>query len=418
MKGMPFIQQDERVGVCSSTAIWMITCYMNIRYKFQRSSLTNITEMANIYHKINRPFPALRGLMSEQIIASLSNLGYDAIHYQKRTFQKNKWNPKEIIYKYIESELPVIAVIGGQHVCTIIGHDFDLGKNITDEKNKDNKIISNSSFITCFVTHDDLKGPYQLLPVEFALPLFDDREYLNPFKEQANIYTDYTILDVTNIIIPIFKKVYLEGQVIENIISIVFSYESYIFKYYRYLIKNTFSLLDTDTVIIGEKFIKDISSKEIFYRTRFLLSNHLKEDYLIHKSNTSPFIRNRYSQIDLPRYVWLIELFFEKELRSKIIQEGKNAKIVIGEILVDATGNDAMYAVIAVHFPGIVFINNMYDPINLKNSSEEDSTDENGFFDEKSEFFLENDHFIAYEIPKDTPYELYDRERAKTLESC
>lgn len=410
---MPYIQQDERVGVCSSTAIWMATCYMSTRYKFQRSSLANITEMANIYHKINRPFPALRGLMSEQIIASFSKLGYDAIHYQKRTFQKNKWNPKEIIYKYIESELPVIVVIGGQHVCTIVGHNFDLDKNITDEKNTDNKITSNSSFITYFIVHDDIKGPYQLLPVEFSIPIFNNKEYLNPFKEQANIYTDYTLLDVTNIIVPIFKKVYLEGQTIENIISIIFSDDSYIFKYYQYLIENDFDFLNVETILIGKNFIEDLSGKNIFYRTRFLLSNHLKEDYLIYKSSTSLLLRNRYSQMDLPRYVWLIELFSEHNLRSKINQEKRDAKIVIGEILIDATGNDSMCAVITVHLPGILFINSLYSPINLEaneDNNEEKSTENKEFFDEESKLFV--DSFIAYEITKDIPYELYDRSRA------
>lgn len=387
INGMPFIQQDWQVGVCSSTAIWMITNYMS-RFGFRRYSLTKITEAANKYLRINRPFPALRGLTVQQIISGFSELGIEPIHYQKSSLKSQaQWNPKEIIYNYIESELPVIAVIGNEHACVIIGHDFNLD---TNKGGQLDKLVSNSEFIDCFIVHDDERGPYLLLPeftrVSKNASKYENNNDYNPFEEEPNIYTPYSMRDITNIIIPVFQKVYLEGTIVNDLIVNLFTSKTNpcisIYKYIMEL-KEDDSLLSIDTINLGKLFLYKTKKTRIFYRTRFLLSNHFKENYLLHKKKASSTLIYHYSIIELPRYIWLVELFYEDDLKEKIIGLGNNADIVIGEIIIDATGADNMSSIISFHLPGILVINPAYQ-------SNVDDTDVSYF-----------------EIINDTPCELF-----------
>jgi len=392
IESMPFIQKDENVGVCASTSIWMVSNYMNARFGFQRHSLSQITFIANKYQRHNRMYPAMRGLDVKQIITGFAELGYDSIiHYDRKTFHREKWKPKEIIYKYIESELPVIAVIQGRHACVVIGHDFDPHKNIP----KTHNIISNAVFIRSFLIHDDDRGPFKLLP---EIPNisnnggdYEINDKHNSFKESPNVYSLYTMNGITNIIIPIFNKIYLEGPAVDDLITSIFSDSSdkSIFNYYSRMISvlEKSTDLEIKTIELARKFLDSINNGRIFYRSRFVLSNHLKENYLLLKSKVPFALGDSYSKMNLPRYVWLTELFFEDDLKNKMMLES-DIDIVIGEILIDATGIDRLSSIISVHFPGFLIIfNSLYFPTEM----------------DEGEIFRFN------VIQNDVPYELYGR---------
>ena len=396
-RGMPFIQQDSQVGVCSSTAIWMVARLMNIKYKFPRYSLSRITIAANRYHRINRPFPAVRGLTIEQVISGFVDLGYTPVCYQANAFSPiSRWDPKEIVYKYIESGLPVVLIIGGRHACVVHGHDFDCKKKI--ESN--NLLVSNSNYIRNLIVHDDGLGPYFLLPqfsrvVPGAARYMEDEDY-DPLISTPNVYTPYSLKNVTSIIVPTFKKVHLEGQQIEDMIrDALESSEGMFRKIYIDAVKRFSKELNEETKRIARKLRKIIegqgSKGHIFYRARFLLSNDFKRDYLVGKKRVSNILSYAYARLDLPRYVWLAEFSLVENLCSSLSGESDKERNVVGEFLVDATGADDISSIISFHLPGFLIVNSLF----VKDEDEDEDEDE----------------LIYYLIEDDLPYESYDRTR-------
>lgn len=390
-KGVPFIQQDGPVGVCSTTAIWMVARIMSLKYKFKRFSLSGITKAANKYHRINREFPAIRGLTVDQIVSGSIELGYAPLAYQRETFfgSGKTWNPKEIIYKYIESGIPVIVILGNSygnaHAAVVIGHNFN-----TEKEKFDNNVVSNSVFIDSFVVHDDSLGSYMLMsdrkrvsPGAFKYEVLGE---FNPFTDKPNLYTPYSLDDITNIIIPSFKKVYLEGQQVEDAIRNVLESDKSIFmKLYKSAIKNYSDKTSESILFQSARFSEALlnAKENIFYRTRFLLSNLLKEDYLIAKKSVPKELSNTISLLTLPRYVWLVELSYGEDTRNEL---GDSKRSIFGEIIIDATGEDDPISIIAAHFPGWLITNGIYD-INEESS------------------------FISRSINNDCKYESYDRSR-------
>jgi len=392
-KGVPFIQQDGHVGVCSTTAIWMISRIMHLKYGFERYSLSGITSAANKYLRINREFPAIRGLTVEQIISGAIELGYAPLAYQKATFTEKTWDPKEIIYKYIESGIPVIVVLGNKHASVVIGHDFKTNKSIV----KDGSLVSNSVFINSFVVHDDALGPYMLMPEKRVtypgMYKYEVNGEYEPFKEDPNLYTPYTIEDITHIIIPSFKKVYIEGQQIEDQLRNILLSEQSMFRYYyeNECKENGNSELSIATLENAKIFMArcDENNEQIYYRTRCLLSNDLKIDYFLSKKSIPSVVGHRVSKLSLPRYVWLIELCYIEHIINGA--DSKNGeRRIIGEIIIDATSNDDILSIVCTHFPGYLITNVIYD-VDMQDDSET--------------------MLGVYAVPDDCAYESFDRSR-------
>ena len=455
VKGMPFIHQDGQVAVCSSAAIWMVSRFLHLKYKYPRSSLSQITLAANKYQRINREFPAIRGLTVEQIISGLMELGFTPNHYDKDAFG-DKWNPKELIYKYIESGLPVIIIIGGvgnAHACVVIGHDYCPDQElILDSKAK---LISSSVFINCFIINDDLIGPYLKLPeiqkvTEANKKIFYERTYDDLLSDSVT-YAPYSMQSITGVIIPAPKKVYLEPQQIEDLFGFIFPDDSSLkYPFYLTAFISTLSQIYTkqqkgnyylskDTFLYATSFLKKINDDNypFFYRTRFVRSVDLKEDYFFDKEYVSSKLGKIYAKLHMPRYVWLVEITDN----IKGFSEEEGSASIIGEFIFDATGSDNEATILSVHFPGLLmlspdtyprFYNNLLDgnEMSLDNVSEWSLTEEEvneirpllGVSDENDSDILRLDRSdqesdfevvdtIGIPIPDDKPYEIYDREK-------
>ena len=79
--GMPYIQQDTNVGVCAQAAMWMTSLYMHYKFGSPRFRPSEITAAATKSITIG---PIRRGLVPEQIISALREMGYAPViftHY-------------------------------------------------------------------------------------------------------------------------------------------------------------------------------------------------------------------------------------------------------------------------------------------------------------------------------------------------
>ena len=132
--GTPFIQQDTMVMRCAQASIWTATRILSQEYSFLPRCLPyEITEAATRYPSwLGRPMPS-SGLTLELMVNSLTQLGYSPLVYSKERIPQNMWDPVAIIYKHVESQIPVIVTVPN-HAITIIGHTFDPQPKISKKE--------------------------------------------------------------------------------------------------------------------------------------------------------------------------------------------------------------------------------------------------------------------------------------------
>ncbi len=367
--GVPFIHQDGQVAVCSSSAMWMVARFLHLENGYKRYSLSNITREANRFFRRNREFPAVHGLTVEQIISGLIEMGFTPYHYEKIAYEE-QWDPKELIYRYIESGFPVIAIVGGgasAHACVVVGHDYCYKKSIY----KKGKFLSTSNFINSFVVNDDLIGPYLLLPqiqkITSATHKITVERDFEDLKSDSLTFTPYSMQSISSVIAPVPRKIYLESTGLENLFGYIFPVESqdqhpFYLKTYHDALCTIYTLFERGVDLLSKSvFMKALNfyenmispEKRIFFRTRFVKSVDLKQDYFLNKRKVSEKLGRLYSDLHMPRYVWLVEIFHDKS-----VLPGRELKFdqVAGEIIFDATGTDSEVSILAVHFPGALML--------------------------------------------------------------
>ncbi len=339
-KGMPFIQQDTQAGVCASASQWMLVRYAHEKFGFKQYTLPSITALANRFLNVSRPFPATKGLNICQIVSSLIQMDFAPIVYDRVPgFSGAKLEElKEIVYHYLESELPVILIINASHVCLVIGHDF----RPQIKPRKTSKCIKkNLDYIHHLIVHDDELGPYLRMPIEDSNVKnanFFDTEDLTLFR--TSYTTPYSFSqNVTSVIVPSFKKIYIESVIVENYVQNILTGQNPLFIQLKQFIKD-------------ETFLPSLLENQIIIRTFFIKSNDYKEK-VVKTGALSPQIRQLYLNMKMPRFIWVTEISSPNYLLSPNKYERK----IIGEIICDSTTSpDLPHIFLSIHLPGVLLI--------------------------------------------------------------
>lgn len=348
--GTPFIQQDTMVMRCAQASIWMATRTLSQSYRFLPRCLPyEITDAATRYPSwLGKPMPS-SGLNLELMVNSLTKLGYPPLVYSKSQFSEEDWDPIDIIYKYIESQVPVIAVVPN-HAITIIGHTFDPHPNIS-KKVKQKRIISSKEWLDSFIIHDDALGPYRLLPVsDEARKRFvgSSREHLLP----PNNCLYHTTNDVQHIIIPLPFKVYFPGISIDPHVEWAIKNKLFL----TYVLQSA-----KKGNIISKEFLDCLTGSEqspLVLRTYFIPSEKYKANLKRPpiSNEMSSRLRDEYVSMRMPHFVWITEI----TTADRLSQEDEGKRTVLGEIIIDCTGNRYGLALLAVHLPGVLITHNPY----------------------------------------------------------
>ncbi|MBF0274974.1 MAG: C39 family peptidase, partial [Nitrospinae bacterium] len=116
--GFPFSQQDTNVMVCAHTSLWMVLRYYSSKYSeykevypFQINSQTKDL-------RFGRHLPS-KGITVHQICEIIASNNFHPEYYSKKTYEVVQF--EKIIYRYVESGIPVIATTKN-HAVVIIGH--------------------------------------------------------------------------------------------------------------------------------------------------------------------------------------------------------------------------------------------------------------------------------------------------------
>lgn len=336
-KGMPFMHQDTQAGVCASASQWMLARYAHERFGFKRHTLPNITAFANRFLNVSRPFPATKGLNVCQIVSSLIQMDFAPIVYDKESKHSGS-ELEEIVYHYLESELPVILILNIRHVCLVIGHDF-MPQIKPRKKNK--RIKKNSDYIHHLIVHDDELGPYLRMPMKNSN--VKNANFFNT-EDPALFRTSYTTpysfsQNVSSVIVPSFKKIYIESVIVENYVQNILTGQNPLFTQLLQFIKD-------------QTFLPSLLENQIIIRTFFIKSNDYKEK-IAKISALSLQIRQLYLNMKMPKFIWITEI----SSPSYLLSPNKYERKIIGEIICDSTTSPNLpHIFLSIHLPGVLLI--------------------------------------------------------------
>jgi hypothetical protein len=118
-----------------------------------------------------------KGLTFEQMVYAATRMGYEAVHYDCRHDVTSIDQVRQLIYYYVESEIPVILSLvypdkATGHAVTVVGHSYDSSMKPIVERFRDTGPAGNrislsfsrtSDFVPGFIVQDDAGGPFRVL---------------------------------------------------------------------------------------------------------------------------------------------------------------------------------------------------------------------------------------------------------------
>jgi len=199
------MQQDINVARCAHVALWEI-----IRYFSQRQPCYKEVTMGELIHMADssmRRVPS-NGMTIDQMAQVLSKVGFSVELWNRKAIEKvleravDNIKIHELVYTYIESGLPVIAVYRSKpHAICIMGHGGMLPKSEFRDKKG---IISSSLLHRNFITCDDNKMPYSiqgskdLEDIDFLISSLHSKMYVRVYDFLNNFLSEFEQKMVTS----------------------------------------------------------------------------------------------------------------------------------------------------------------------------------------------------------------------------
>lgn len=207
VEGFPHSSQDTESISCAETTIWGLMEYFGNRYADYRPTLpSSILEVLTKFSK-QRLLPS-NGLTVDQISYALKEFGFGTYIYSKEDAYGNELT--NIIAIYIESGIPIIAALKNEtigHAILIIGHNTDPEVDFKKQKTrtieygtKKVKYIDYTDIYKKFVVQDDNLMPYRLVDLNY------------PVEHYEKIDTSFLTCQIESIVVPLYKKIYLEAD--------------------------------------------------------------------------------------------------------------------------------------------------------------------------------------------------------------
>lgn len=336
IEGFPFMQQDSEYDCCATVCLWMVSKYMSSAFGTDYKSVAEIQTSIQEIPSRNRHIPT-SGLLPIELSHSLNRMGLNPMVYE---FNKNKppsFSAQRILYNYIESKLPTIALIptAGHvgHALIANGHTFDPDTWWAMAKGQYYDIApsgyhyhSSTTWIPNFIFNDDNFGPY-----------------LNISKEYIHLVANSE------------SSIYLMSVLPENVFLTGEESEAHVYDLLTIsLIKREMEEAAKKINIWPAKLLSYLESGDIVLRSILLRSEDFKAGLQTRFNNED--VIKAYEGVELPPYVWMVEIsgpeyFCHQRLR-------------LGEILIDPTANPKrkMYpAFLTINLPGLFVKRNVKD---------------------------------------------------------
>lgn len=365
--GTPFLEQDGMVMRCAQAAIWIVTRTMSsLHPEFSEALPYDITESATrgiAGFVFGRPMPS-EGLTPDHMCHALHNLGYAPILLFKEVFDheaqanetqpdgdggRAQWDPLNLIYKYVESGVPVLATVPG-HAITIVGHTFTHSP-VSDSLPRGG-VASSSLWVDAFIVHDDAAGPYRILPVSEE---YRDRLAKTPRAERfppedtSPVPWYRTVQDIDSVIVPLPEKVFLTGEHVDEIVNAVLDDDELVLSWLG------------DSATGGFQGSGEILAARahtppgpVVVRTYFTASTEYKKRLRTTRGpdSLSATVRELYLGMPMSRFIWVSEITTAHRLSKRT----ESQRTVLGEVILDATSHPRGVTYLAIHLPGLVYV--------------------------------------------------------------
>ena len=308
VRAFPYRMQDEETMRCAEVTMLNLIEYYSNSYKDYKSVVPSEILDKEQLHSHERVLPS-SGTTYPIFTKVLADFGFSPRLYNLSSFATNllsRISPsdeiKRILHYYIESGIPVAVNLqpinsrGSGHSLLCVGHGQStekMKKRAAENKwiswaNRENghALINSADFYSEYIVIDDNEAVYQI------------RDFDN-----LSMYPD---MKVSNLAVPLYKRMFLDAPDAAAIITSVLN----------------------DSVYGIENWSGDFLRKQEDVIIRiFMASSRSFKRYRISKAKNID-TRVFYSQIAMPRFIWVCELFR--------LEDYDNLQ-AFGEVVVDAT---------------------------------------------------------------------------------
>lgn len=167
----PFMQQDNAVGACAQTSIWMALRTLRLKEGRAAFNPAEITAAATQFFVSSRTLPNRSGLSIEQIAQAVRAAGYAphvlTLRGQEAALVGACWGSGEYarirasLYPYVESGIPVLLLLRaawGGHAVVMVGHDWTASNGLGRQEKS--AMMDASHWAHPFIINNDNAGPY------------------------------------------------------------------------------------------------------------------------------------------------------------------------------------------------------------------------------------------------------------------
>ncbi|MGD0088939.1 MAG: hypothetical protein ABSE73_03395 [Planctomycetota bacterium] len=219
VSGYPFFSQSGEATVCAHVALWGVCRYLSDRYPaYGEVYPYDIIQMTSSMSGRRVPY---RGMTYSDYCEILSAFGCHPVALRMDTDQKS-WtqDPQTFydLYSYVESGFPVLASYGG-HVVTIVGHTT---QNHVGIHSKDTGQFYNSfSLVKQFIVVDDNFFPYRLLGYS------SDPDNYGAVYKGTGLFTETPSIDsITTAVVPLPEKAFMPPDIARRLAYNYFGHHS------------------------------------------------------------------------------------------------------------------------------------------------------------------------------------------------
>lgn len=308
VRAFPYRMQDEETMRCAEVTMLNLIEYYSNSYKDYKSVVPSEILEKEQLHSHERVLPS-SGTTYPIFTKVLADFGFSPRLYNLSSFATNLLSGispsdeiKRIFHYYIESGIPVAVNLqpinsrGSGHSLLCVGHGqstLEMKKRAAENKwiswanrDKGHALINSADFYSEYVVIDDNEAVYQV------------RNFDN-----LSIYPD---MKVSNLAVPLYKRMFLDAPDAAAIIT---------------------SVLNDSVYGIENWSGNFLEPQEDVIIRIFMASSRSFKRYRISKAKNID-TRVFYSQIAMPRFIWVCELFRLKDYDN--LQ-------AFGEVVVDAT---------------------------------------------------------------------------------
>ena len=283
----PHVPQDTETHTCAESSLWALLNYYGSKYKNYQTLLPS--DIIRLLDSVSahRMLPS-NGLTVNELSTVLTRGGHNCVLYTENT---DKEMLLQIMRIYIESGIPLIVALKNNqsgHAVIAIGH----GESKLSAVENGWKDICEYDRDIVFI--DDNRAPYQLAKAN------------EPTKHYGGEFSD---MKIVSLVAPLQKHMFLEARQAYNLVKRILNHDA-----------------------VGLMKFGDS------WQTRLLLTScRAYKNSLLNDSLVLENIKKALLHINLPKFIWLCEIYRENNLTSEKCN---------GIIVLDSTGENSLSSVI------------------------------------------------------------------------